>query len=78
LVNHPAWPALRKVTKARKQQHFDDVAKALMQGKEVPQDVLEWKRGFFKGMEYVLEHPAHRANELERALRNREDVTLDA
>ena len=66
------------MSEARKQAHFDDITKALLRGEEVPRDLIEWKRGYFAGMEFLLRRPQAKANELAKALAKREEVTLNA
>jgi len=78
LLDHPAWPVLNKVMKERRQQHFNDITNALIGGKTVPKDLIEWKRGFFEGMAFLLRQPQAKANQLARELAKREEVQHDA
>jgi hypothetical protein len=78
LLEHPAWPILRKVSEERKRRHFQDIAAALIAGVDVSKDLIEWKRGYFSGMKFLLDRPQAKAKELEKELRKREEVTLDA
>ena len=67
LSQHPAWPVLRGECKAKMEREFTRLARELMKG-TVPDD-LDYRRGFFAGMKFLLDRPIWESNDLENALR---------
>lgn len=76
LAAHPAWEALREVAKERMDDVFAKTARELMQGAEITREVIEYRRGFFAGIKFLLDQPTLEAKALEKALaEEREEVT---
>jgi hypothetical protein len=63
---HPAWAVLRGVVKDKMEREFNTLAKELLHGKH-PTDI-EWRRGFFAGMKFLLDKPAAEARDWQRQL----------
>ena len=68
LGNDPAWEALRERAKDRMDKEFIRLAKQLMAGDDVPRENVEYRRGFFAGMKFLLDTPTLEAKRLDRAL----------
>ena len=68
LGTDPAWPALRDRAKERMDVEFDRLAKALMRDGEVSREEVQYRRGFFAGMKFLLDNPTLEARKLDRAL----------
>lgn len=76
LGQQPGWEALRSLAKERMEKHFDLLAREFaMRGKQPDFAELQWHRGFFSGMKFLLDNPTLEARKLEKALaEEREDV----
>ena len=68
LSSHPSWGVLRTVSKERMDEVFLLTARELMRGEVVPKEVIEYRRGFFAGMKFLLDNPTVEAQKLERSL----------
>lgn len=69
LGNRPEWEVLRNLAKQRMESHFDRVAKAFMrEGVEPDYARLQWQRGFFAGMKFLLDNPTVEAAKLDRLI----------
>ena len=76
LTEHPSWPALRTEIEKRKQGYLTKVARQLTSGgpdaEAFNQREMDYIRGFFKGVDAVLDTPDRAVATLEKALK-RED-----
>jgi hypothetical protein len=68
LGNDPAWEALRERAKERMDTEFVRLAKALMQGEVPDEGNVQYRRGFFSGIKFILDSPTLEAKKLDRAL----------
>ena len=68
LGNDPAWGTLRDRAKDRMDKEFVRLAKQLMVGDEVTRENVEYRRGFFAGMKFLLDNPTLEAKRLDRVL----------
>jgi hypothetical protein len=74
LGNDPAWGALRARAKERLDAEFDRLAKALMRGDDVTREDVQFRRGFFAGIKFLLDSPTLEAKKLDRALAKEGDT----
>lgn len=65
----PAWEVLRNRAKEKMDDQFVKLAKAMMRGVDLPATQVEYQRGFFAGMKFLLDCPTLEAKVLDRALR---------
>jgi hypothetical protein len=72
LDSDPAWAALRERAKEKMEAEFGRLAKALMRGDEVAD--VEYRRGFFAGIKFLLDCPTLEARKLDRALAKEGDT----
>lgn len=78
LADHPAWAELRKLATEQKERHFRNLLREFELKNHQPDYAeLQWERGFWAGMKFLLDKPTLEAAELDRAARrrDREDVT---
>lgn len=76
LIDRPEWTALRLVAEQRMHRQFRQLARMFAtEGKELDYDRLQFQRGVFAGMKFVLDEPHKllRPGRLERLL-NEEEV----
>ena len=77
LVEHPSWPVLRAEIEARKRAYLDKIAREIVAGgpdaEPVNQREADYIRGFFKGVQAVLDTPDAAVRQLEKALRKEQD-----
>lgn len=66
LLDHPNWQELRNVAKDKMNKHFNLLAKELMAGRDIPD--LQYRRGFFAGMKFLLDQPDLAQKKLAAAL----------
>ena len=69
LKSHDGWKRLREHAEADRERFFVRLAKRLMKGEQVPQDEIDFQRGFYMGVEWILGHPEEAEASLERAAR---------
>lgn len=69
LGRRPEWVALRRLAEHRMQHSFERIARAFAT-KDVRPDYaeLQWERGFFAGMKFLLDNPTVEAAKLSRLL----------
>lgn len=78
LADHPAWPTLKETARRQMEYIFAVTARELMASKtgELPATEIQFRRGFFAGMKFLLDYPTLEAEKLKRALaEDREEVT---
>lgn len=77
LGSRPEWAALTEYAKELMDQHFAKVTRHFMNEGEAPDyDRLQWQRGVFAGIKFMLDNPTLEAKKLERLLaRQRPDDT---
>jgi hypothetical protein len=77
LIERPEWQALRHVAKHRMDRHFRGLARMFAtEGAELDYDRLQYQRGVFAGMKFVLDEPHRIANpDRLRRLLNDEEVS---
>jgi len=69
LKEHEGWKRLRQHAEGDRERFFAKLAKRLMAGEKVPQDEIDFHRGFYLGVEWILGHPEEAEASLERAAR---------
>lgn len=58
LVKRPEWEALRRLARHRMDKHFRRLARIFAsEGQEPDYDRLQYQRGVFAGMKFVLDEP---------------------
>lgn len=72
LKQHPSWGELRQLFENRRRKHFDLLARQLLAGNEVDQRYVDRMAGFFKGAEWILDHPDLAESSLKTALKRAE------
>ena len=78
LTTHPVWTALRSAAKVQMERQFQRMAQELMQGKTPSPESVEYARGFFAGMKFLLDTPTIERRRMERVLAKKEEVVADA
>lgn len=73
LLEHPAWPSLRKWAEEEKDKHTSLLAKALIAGRD-PIRSPEYLRGYFDALDHVLQQPGQADKRLDR-LNNEELIS---
>jgi hypothetical protein len=69
LANHPGWKELSAIVMEQKAAYFQSLGAALYNDPEsVTETDLHFKRGFFKGMIWLLANPALELRELRKEL----------
>lgn len=69
LANHPGWQELGQVVLEQKDAYFRNLAQTLYNDPAgVTPDALHYKRGFFKGMVWLLANPKVELRELRKEL----------
>ena len=74
---HPGLIALRETVKERKEWQFNAFAQRLLAGDYPDEEDVEYARGFFAGMNYLLDKPKLHVTEIQKELRKR-SVKADA
>lgn len=69
LKEHPAWRRLHEHAEAEQERFGVGLAKRLMAGEEVSLREVDFHRGFFRGVIWVLKHPEMAMGNLESAAR---------
>jgi len=73
LKRHPSWAVLKEILEAKKERRFAHFARELMAGREpVDQRKLDFERGFWAGITYILANPEHAEREFEKAVEKAE------
>lgn len=74
LKDQPGWEVLRALAKERMETHFNNLARQLMaKDATVEATDLQYRRGFFAGMKFLLDQPDLEVKRLERAITNTEE-----
>lgn len=71
----PGWPVLRGVVKQEMERRFQIMARELMRG-AMPD--VEWTRGFFAGMKFLLDNPEIESRKLDKEFEQRKVSEVDA
>jgi hypothetical protein len=75
LGDRPEWDALREHSEILMEKHFHRVAREFMTAGTEPEYArLQWQRGVFAGMKFLLDAPTVEAKKLERLLENDMEV----
>jgi hypothetical protein len=74
LSQHPAWPVLRGVCRDKMEREFTRLAKELMRPHSQPPTDLDYRRGFFAGMKFLLDKPVWESQDIDRALKAQGEV----
>jgi len=69
LKEHEGWKRLREHAEGDRERFFDKLARRLMKGETIPQDWVDFHRGFYQGVEWILGHPEQAEASLEAAAR---------
>jgi hypothetical protein len=69
LKEHEGWQRLRQHAEADRERFFAKLAGRLMKGESIPQGEIDFQRGFYQGVEWILGHPEQAEASLERAAR---------
>jgi len=69
LKDHEGWKRLREHAEADRERFFAKLARRLMKGESIPQGEIDFNRGFYQGVEWILGHPEQAEASLERAAR---------
>jgi len=73
LADQPGWEILRRVALERMHVHFRQLTRAFMSRAIAPDyDQLQWQRGVFAGMKFLLDNPLIEAEKLKRLLEQEE------
>lgn len=74
LASHPGWGELRKRAAKARDQYFANLGKTLYLGEPVSDADLHYRRGFFRGMNYILNQGTIEADALERELKTMKEA----
>lgn len=69
LKETPGWQELRQVAKVREEKYGRLLTAAMMRGEPVDQREIDFRRGFFAGMDYLLNSVDHAEKAFEDALK---------
>jgi len=69
LKEHEGWKRLREHAKGDRERFFAKLARRLMKGESIPQSEIDFNRGFYQGVEWILGHPEEAEASLETAAR---------
>jgi len=69
LKEHQGWQRLRQHAEEDRKRFFAKLARRLMRGESIPQGEIDFNRGFYQGVEWILGHPEEAEASLERAAR---------
>src|SRR5215471_9173895 len=69
LKEHEGWKRLREHAEGDQKRFFAKLAKRLMKGESIPQSEIDFNRGFYQGVEWILGHPEEAEASLETAAR---------
>lgn len=76
LTEHPSWPTLRQVFTDARDRYERKLAREMLAGGEdtgtVDQRKVDYRRGFLRGCQAVLDHPELAARMFEKALQTEE------
>lgn len=73
LADSPGWDALRVAAEVRMQQHFRSLARMFAtRGVQPDYAQLQWQRGVFAGMKFILDNPLIQAARLAKLLEDQE------
>lgn len=76
LGNHPGWPTLREHAKQLMDAHFRGLAREFATRNNQPDYAqLQWERGVFAGIKFLLDNPTIEARKLERLLAQQDEVS---
>ena len=64
LADHPGWTELCELAQERMRKEFLHLATEQMTGLDVPYHTIQYRRGFFAGMKFLLDVPQLEANKL--------------
>lgn len=67
LKDHPGWKRLIERVRGHEERWMTNIASRLMSGEQVPQDEIDYRRGFYEGARWIVEHPAQAEAALEIA-----------
>ena len=75
LARHPGWAELKAEAHRARTQYFQNLANVLYtQGLDsLTAEDFAYRRGFFRGMQWLLTQPDFSAAALERALKQQQD-----
>lgn len=63
---HPGWAVLGGVVKDKMDREFRGYANELMRGDYPDIEEIQYRRGFFAGMKFLLDRPSRASKKLER------------
>jgi len=69
LKEHEGWKRLREHAEGDRERFFAKLAGRLMKGESIPQGEIDFNRGFYQGVEWILGHPEEAEASLEAAAR---------
>lgn len=76
LGSHPGWPILHDRAKRQMDLFFMQLAREFASANKRPDyETLQWKRGFFAGMKFLLDNPTVEAKRLAKALAQEDEVS---
>jgi hypothetical protein len=78
LKEHPGWADLRAHFANRRRVWTERLQKDLMEGRALDQRDIDRHAGFWKGAEFILEHPDMTEKKLETTLKRAQQTEGDA
>jgi hypothetical protein len=75
LKEDAGWKALHERVADRMEKEFRRTAAQMMAGTEIPQWEIEYRRGFFAGMKFLLDQPDLDAQKMAEAIRRERKET---
>jgi membrane-associated PAP2 superfamily phosphatase len=71
---HPGWAILSEKARGKADAHFAHLARQFAAKDNRPDyDTLQWQRGFFAGMDFLIANPTVEASKLAKALAREQD-----
>lgn len=67
LQEHAGWRRLAEKIRSHEAGWMESVTRRLVKGERVPQDEIDYRRGFYDGARWIIEHPAQAEASLEAA-----------
>jgi hypothetical protein len=68
LKKQPEWKTLREIMEGKRERYFAQLARELVHGRgEIDQRKLDFQRGFWAGVFYLLANPEAAEREFEKA-----------
>lgn len=67
LKDHAGWKRLIERVRSHESRWMETVTARLMRGERVEQTEIDYRRGFYEGARWILEHPAQAEAALEEA-----------